>query len=327
VLEQSLDVSQLKDQHQLGDQRLQQTVADLGDGVAVLTASPAAMQRWLQLPVELTERSDLAGLVASLRPDGATLAADAVLAFRDKLSPERWPPLKDLSDTAGGRALWLAQLQNPSRLLDSADQHPLAQWLGPILRSQLKDQAAAATLVELDEGPLLWQHQSDGWLLTTSREQPQQAVVDAQLQEQGLSRSELDGDGEKLAVWTRLVRQRGRTAGLEAQLAVAQAHAASVDWWGETLTGLKHRQDTRGLQPRLRQWQAISTDARPSHALVLGAEPSQNLLASWQPWSFIQALAGQSLKGQVQGLSLVVDVDQQDDVGTMLPLHARLDLG
>jgi hypothetical protein len=84
---------------------------------------------------------------------------------------------------------------------------------------------------------------------------------------------------------------------------------------------LKHRQDTRGLQPRLRQWHAISTDARPSHALVLGAEPSQNLLAAWQPWSLIQALAGQSLKGQVQGLSLVVDVDQQDEVGT------RLDLG
>ena len=327
VLEQSLDVSQLKDQHQLGDQRLQQTVADLGDGVAVLTASPAAMQRWLQLPVELTERSDLAGLVASLRPDGATLAADAVLAFRDKLSPERWPPLKDLSDTAGGRALWLAQLQNPSRLLDSDDQHPLAQWLGPILRSQLKDQAAAATLVELDEGPLLWQHQADGWLLTTSREQPQQAVVDAQLQEQGLSRSELDGDGETLAVWTRLVRQRGRSAGLEAQLAVAQAHAGSVDWWGETLTALKHRQDTRGVQPRLRQWQAMGHDGRPSHALLLGAEPSQNLLAGWQPWAFVQALAGQSLKGQVQGLSLVVDVDEQDEVGTTLPLHARLDLG
>jgi hypothetical protein len=90
---------------------------------------------------------------------------------------------------------------------------------------------------------------------------------------------------------------------------------------------LKHRQDTRGLQPRLRQWQAISTDARPSHALVLGSEPSQNLLAAWQPWAFVQALAGQSLKGQVQGLSLVVDVDQQDDVGTTLPLHARLDLG
>jgi hypothetical protein len=90
---------------------------------------------------------------------------------------------------------------------------------------------------------------------------------------------------------------------------------------------LKHRQDSRGLQPRLRQWQAIISDGRPSHALLLGPEPTQTLLAAWQPWAFIQALAGQSLKGQVQGLSLVADVDQQDDVGTKLPLHARLDLG
>jgi hypothetical protein len=212
-------------------------------------------------------------------------------------------------------------------LLDSDDQHPLAQWLGPLLRSHLQGQAAAATGVELDDGPLLWQHQSDGWLLTTSREQPQQALVDVQLQEQGLSRSELDGDGERLAVWTRLVRQRGRTAGLEAQLAIAQAHAASVDWWGETLIALKHRQDTRGVQSRLRQWQAISRDGRPAQALLLAAEPSQDLLAAWQPWAFVQALAGQSMKGQVQGLSLVVDVDQQDDVGSKLPLHVRLDLG
>ena len=327
VLEQSLDVSQLKDQHQLGDERLQQHVADLGDGVAVLTASPAAMQRWLQLPAVLTERSDLAGLVASLRPEGATLAADAVLAFRDKLVPEPWPPLKDLSAAAGGRALWLAQLQNPSRLLDAEDQHPLAQWLGPLLRSHLQDQAAAATVVELDDGPLLWQHQADGWLLSTSREQPPQAMVDLQLQEQGLSRSELDGDGETLEVWTRLVRQRGRSAGLEAQLAIAKARAGSLNWWGETLTALKHRQDTRGLQPRLRQWEDISRDARPAQALLLGAEPSRDLLAMWQPWAFLQALAGQSMKGQVQGLSFVVDADQHDDVGTTLSLHARLELG
>ena len=327
VLEQSLDVSQLKDQHQLGDERLQQHVADLGDGVAVLTASPAAMQRWLQLPAVLTERSDLAGLVASLRPEGATLASDAVLAFRDKLVPEPWPPLKDLSAAAGGRALWLAQLQNPSRLLDAEDQHPLAQWLGPLLRSHLQDQASAATVVELDDGPLLWQHQADGWLLSTSREQPPQAMVDLQLQEQGLSRSELDGDGETLEVWTRLVRQRGRSAGLEAQLAIAKARAGSLNWWGETLTALKHRQDTRGLQPRLRQWEDISRDARPAQALLLGAEPSRDLLAMWQPWAFLQALAGQSMKGQVQGLSFVVDADQHDDVGTTLSLHARLELG
>jgi hypothetical protein len=81
------------------------------------------------------------------------------------------------------------------------------------------------------------------------------------------------------------------------------------------------------VQPRLRQWQAISSDGRSAQALLLAAEPSQELLAAWQPWAFVQALAGQSMKGQIQGLSLVVDVDQQDDVGSKLPFHVRLDLG
>ena len=65
VLEQALDVSQLPDQHQLGDQRLQRQVAELGEGVALLTASPHALEHWLQLPELVAQRDDLSGLVAS----------------------------------------------------------------------------------------------------------------------------------------------------------------------------------------------------------------------------------------------------------------------
>ena len=64
VLEQALDVSQLPDQHQLGDQRLQRQVAELGEGVALLTASPHALEHWLQLPELVAQRDDLSGLVA-----------------------------------------------------------------------------------------------------------------------------------------------------------------------------------------------------------------------------------------------------------------------
>ncbi|BEV35256.1 DUF3352 domain-containing protein [Synechococcus sp. M16CYN] len=327
VLEQSLDVSQLDAQHQLGDQRLQQNVADFSNGVALLTASPPAMQRWLQLPAALVNRDDLVGLLASLRLEGTELVVDALLKFRDSLKSEAWPSITDLSATAGGRALWLAQLQNPARLLDPDEQHPIAQWLGPLLRDYLRGQFAAAAIAELNDGPLLWQHQSDGWLLGTHREHPSQVAVDSRLRKFGLSRSELQGEGETLEVWTRLARQRNRNAGLEVQLAVAQARASSLDWWGETLMALTHRQDVRGLRPRLLQWQAISTKMNPVQALLLADEPSQNLLDQWQPWILIQALAGQSLKDHVRELSLAVDADKKDDVGAILPFHARLRLG
>ena len=177
VLEQALDVSQLPDQHQLGDQRLQRQVADLGEGVALLTASPHALQHWLQLPEALAQRDDLSGLVASLRPEGATLAMDGRLGFQEALGADPWPGLIDLTASAGGHARWLAQLQNPARLLDSSETHPLAQWFGPLIEQHLADQPAAEAVVQSDDGPLLWQDQPEGWLLATRTQSPARDAV------------------------------------------------------------------------------------------------------------------------------------------------------
>ena len=328
VLEQALDVSQLKDQHQLGNEMLQRQVAGFGKGVALMTASPRALQRWMDLPEDVAAREDLSGLVAVLQPDGAELVMNALLLFKDRFASSSWPPLSDLSPEAGGRGLWLAQLQNPARLLNPDDSHPLVQWLGPLLQDQLRERSAAAAVVRLDAGPLLWQQQADGWLLTSRRDQPEQQAVDAELQSAGLSRSELKEEGEQLQVWTRLVRRRGRNSGLDAQLAVVQVRTPSLDWWAETLIGLAHRSEVKGLQARLQQLRSLQSDDQPTHALLLDSRSAQAVLRQWSTWSRLSVMAGQPVQERVQGLALSVGVDNQlDDGGTALPLHARLSLG
>ena len=327
VLEQALDVSQLPDQHQLGDQRLQRQVAELGEGVALLTASPHALEHWLQLPELVAQRDDLSGLVASLRPEGSTLAVDGRLGFRQALGTDPWPGLTDLTASAGGHARWLAQLQSPARLLDPSESHPLAQWFAPVLKQHLADQPAADAVVGADAGPLLWQDQPEGWLLATRPQTPARDAVDARLQEQGLTRSELEGDGEVLSVWTRLVRQRGRQPGVDAQLAVAQVRSSALNWWGESLMALAQRQNGRALQPRLNQWQELTASAQPAQALLLADEPARALLGQWRPWALLQVMAGRPLQDQVRGLAVAVDVDRQEQGSTEIPLHARLELG
>jgi hypothetical protein len=327
VLEQALDVSQLPDQHQLGDERLQRQVADLGEGVALLTASPHALQHWLQFPEVVAQREDLNGLVASLRPEGSTLAVDGRLGFQQAIASAPWPDLTDLTASAGGHGRWLAQLQSPARLLDPGESHPLAQWFGPVLAQQLRDQPAADAVVQSDDGPLLWQDQSEGWLLATRSQSPARDAVDARLQEQGLTRSELDGDGEVLSVWTRLVRQRGRQPGVDAQLAVAQVSSSSLNWWGESLMALAQRQNGRALQPLVNQWQELASASQPVQALLLADAPARSLLGQWRPWGLLQVLAGRPLQDQVRGLAFAVDADRLEQGGTEIPLHARLELG
>ena len=327
VLEAALDVSQLQDQHQLGDQQLQQDLTALGDGVALLTASPHALQHWLQLPSALAERPDLAGLVAALRPQGTDLAVEARLRFRDRWDTQAWSPLQDLASEAGGSASWLASLQDPARLLDRDDDHPFSQWFGPLLRAQLSNRSALTSIVGRDDGPLLWLQQDQGWLLASRSGHPDLEAVSSELEADGLARSQLAGDGETLQVWTRLMRQKGQGEGLKAQLAVATAQEAGRTWWGETLEGLQGRHDQRALQPRLQQWQQLSQHHAPAQVVLLDSAPAQHLMASWRPWTSLQALTGQPLQPRVRGLVLAAEPAGQDGEEPVLPLHARLQLG
>ena len=325
VLERALDVSQLQQQHQLGDEQLGRDIAELDHGMALITASPDALRRWFELPSAL---SGLEGMVAALQADNADLLVEGRLRWQERIEAAPWAVQQDLVGGSGGRASLMAQLQDPRRLLDPDELHPLAQWLGPVIKRHLAQQPAALALLELDDGPLLLQQQPEGWLLATSHGQPELSAVDDQLKAQGLAQSDLSGDGESIQVWTRLKRQRGRSAGVEASLAVARSADSDRDWWGETLPSLVQRQDSRALEPRLQQWRNLSHhQSTPAQSLMLASKPARTVLADWQPWTLLQAMAGQTLQPRIQGLSLSLEADRQDEGRSVLPVHARLELG
>ncbi|MFL0733642.1 MAG: DUF3352 domain-containing protein [Prochlorococcus sp.] len=335
VLEQTLDVSQLSDQQQLGDDELVRVVRQLGDGVAVVIASPAALNSWLGLPEQLSKREDLLGLVAAFQPSGADLALEGVLRFKQPLEDvisvsEIGDGLAQLTASAGGQAEALALINSPSSLLDATDHDPLAQWLGPFLRQQLTkaDVSSAATIAGLDDGPLLWLQQPEGWVVGTQQEHPAISMVDDALSEQGFIRSDLPSDQQPLQVWTRLSRQQSSTKGsLEAQLGVALDQEPGLAWWGQTLTALQQRKQTKALQPRLSQLNELNGDSYPlAQQLALGAIPGRGQLQHWRPWRYVQKLAGGSLQPSVQGLAMAVGPDQ-DENSFSLHMRVRLNLG
>lgn len=266
-------------------------------------------------------------MVASFMPEGADLNVDAVLRFQERIDSAEWPVVEDLTLHAGGRASALALLQNPARLLDPAELHPLAQWFGPALRSALSSREAVKAILSEDHGPVLWTEQAEGWLLASPPGQPEVEEVSDQLAAEGLVRSELPDDDDMLQVWTRLERQRGRAEGLQARLALVNVLDEGRNWWGETITVLKQRSDGRGLQPRLRQWERLQARHDPSQAMLLAAEPAQSLIAGWRPWSLLQALGGQPLQARIQGLVLAAELDEQMGEESLLPVHARLEFG
>ena len=339
VLEAALDVSQLDSQHQLGDPTLAADLQRFGRGAAILTANPGAMQRWLGVPTAITAREDLQGLVAALTPQGADLSVDARVHFRDALVPvpSQSTEIDALLSGAGGDAEELALLTNPAALLAADADQPIAQWLAPVIAQALPPErnSAAAAVVGLDEGPLLWQRGAKGWVLGTRPMRPDPLMVDARLQEFGLSASSLDSDSQPLQVWTRLARQRRRgEESLQAELAVALEHHPDVNWWGETLDGLRRRGEGGDLSRRRQQLEHLQKGNQQAldQQLALASASSRSRLSDWKPWELVQGVAGRSLLPAVRGLAIAGGADHedgsvQDGSVTSLRLRARLELG
>ena len=344
VLEQALDSSQLDAVHQLGDPQLQSLVKRLGRGVALLTANPQALEHWFDLPASVSQRRDLQGVVAALMPEGSDLRLEGLLRFREPVVVRRRadPESDTLLHAAAGPAEALAVLDAPARLLSDAED-PLAQWLGPVLRAQLDraDSAALRAVAEFDAGPLLWEQLPVGWLLGTALARPDDAVVDAALRDDGLVRSQLQGEHGLLNVWTRLQRQRSHgKESLQTELAVAREVADGEAWWGDSLESLRQRSDGKGGRSRTAQLQALTADALVEggsalQQLALDERLAREQLQRWRPWMLLQAVAGRPLLPTVQGMAMAVtagDADiplapEQAGVSDTLRLRARISFG
>ena len=139
ALEQALDVSQLDSQHQLGDPALVSDLQRFGRGAAILTAKPAAMDRWLGVPNAITSRPDLEGMVAVLSPQRSDLALDAVVRFREAVIPlaAKGSEADALLRSAGGDADALAVLADPAAVVSTESDGPMAQWIAPVIQQAL----------------------------------------------------------------------------------------------------------------------------------------------------------------------------------------------
>ena len=331
VLEQALDVSQIDELNQAASAPLQQAVASLGQGVALLTARPEAMQQWLGLPADGSS-SDLSELVAALRPVGKTIELDALLALNTPVPSLPATGADQLLRALQVPARSLAVLSQPALLLSAppADggSNPWSGLLAPLLQPAL-DQAGGplpALLAAADQGPLLWADQPLGWLFGTPSGTPAMEVIQQALSEQGFSGSPLESRGRTLQAWTRLQSRpvKGNPDQLQADLAGARDVDGPWAWWGQGLAVLNQQQE--GHEPpeqRLSQFQALGMPQAPFQ-WAMDADHARGLLTDWTPWRLLTTLSSSSLTPVVDGAALGLEPDAAHP--RALHLRAQLQL-
>ena len=337
VLEQALDVSQIDELNQAASPSFQQALGRLGKGAVLLTAQAEVLGSWLGMPAQLTGPGAVQELVASLRPDGRSLALEALLRLAPGAASP--PPAPPAAAGDAGPAL-LAALQGQSDSLALVQQPSLWPELWqPLLAAVLRvsegggDGLLPALVAAADPGPLLWSAGSQGWLLGTALDQPDPASLEQGLAAQGLTAAPLPVEGDaSVMVWTRLEappagRRIGREEGavLQASLAGARASQGQLAWWGQNLAVLQEQRESRQT-PRLRLAQLAALD-QPQASLqwAMAAGPAQALLQRWSTWQLLSGLAGRPLAPAVQGLSLSLEPGDGD--GNSVHLSARVGFG
>ena len=339
VLEQALDVSQIDELNQAASPSFQQALGRLGKGAVLLTAQAEVLGSWLGMPAQLTGAGAVQELVASLRPDGRSLALEALLRLAPGAASP--PPAPTAAAGDGGLAL-LAALQGQSDSLALVQQPSLWPELWqPLLAAVLRvgegggDGLLPALVAAADPGPLLWSAGSQGWLLGTAVDQPDPASLEQGLAAQGLTAAPLPVEGDaSVMVWTRLEaptagRRIGREEGavLQASLAGARTSQGQLAWWGQNLAVLQEQRESRQT-PRLRLAQLAALD-QPQASLqwAMAAGSAQALLQRWSTWQLLSGLAGRPLAPAVQGLSLSLEPGDSNSESNSRTVHLSARVG
>ena len=323
VLEQALDVSQIDALNQAATPQFQQGLQQLGQGSALLTARPEALAQWFGLPAEQLRLGGVKSLIAALRPEQRTVAAEALVQLDGGQIP--WRPLADTPRNAAllagvhGEAESLALLQNP------------AGWPEPLqglLQGVLAGSGASpipALVAAADGGPLLWKEAASGWLMGTGVNQPAPETLDPALPAQGLLSAPLtpEGGGAPLRVWTHLqAAATSQASALQASLEGARSTDGTLAWWGQTLEGLAEQRESRQApSQQLAQLAALEMPKAPLQ-WAMGQAKAHDLLQRWSTWRLLSGLAGQPLAEAVDGLTLGLEAEPQ-----ALHLKARLSFG
>ena len=339
VLEQALDVSQIDELNQAASPSFQQALGRLGKGAVLLTAQAEVLGSSLGMPAQLTGAGAVQELVASLRPDGRSLALEALLRLAPGAASP--PPAPTAAAGDGGLAL-LAALQGQSDSLALVQQPSLWPELWqPLLAAVLRvgegggDGLFPALVAAADPGPLLWSAGSQGWLLGTAVDQPDPASLEQGLAAQGLTAAPLPVEGDaSVMVWTRLeAPPAGRRIGgeegavLQASLAGARTSQGQLAWWGQNLAVLQEQRESRQT-PRLRLAQLAALD-QPQASLqwAMAAGPAQALLQRWSTWQLLSGLAGRPLAPAVQGLSLRLEPGDSNSESNSRTVHLSARVG
>ena len=329
TLEKSLTISQFPTQNQFGQEKLGNSIKNLTPGLALITVSPKILESLFEIPPKFSQRTDLNGLVATVKLNKEDITLSGVFDFEnlpeERISLEPLNPI--LINPSNGQEEAIAIINSPSKIIASINRDPIAQLIGPRFIKEIKkaNHSSIMTIAGHDENSLIWLQEPAGWVLGTPKDNPSISLVAEALKNQ--SRSDVIVNDQTYKVWSKIITKRikGNDA-LDTELGAILLQDAETNWWGETLAALQQQQEKIiSPKPLLLARPSPNNNVQDALQLSLNKNQANTELSNWQPWRLMQSLTGHSYESLVQGVALRVEPNwTQEDPTINLDLTIKL---
>ncbi len=331
-IKQSIDTSKISHQDSLSTKNMVEVIDQLGDGIALLSVSQSALNKWLGFPLEFTERNDVNGLIGGIKFKGSSLIFEGLIPLEslpDKLASNSYS-FEDINSDSKGLVHSFALFSSSINEFDITNRSPFIELIDPLVTQLVPadNSKLFKQITGLNDLPSVWLNEPSGWVVGTQASDEDVSEISSKLVNEGWIQSELSSDKKSVFVWTKLFVNQF-IDDLNVELATALEQDGEFSWWGQTLAALQQRRNTKELGINLEAPKELSqSDMNKRYSYVVAFDRSSTLmqLKAWRPWVLLRAFVGTSVNSSLQGLHIALGSYTKGEI-VSIHLKAQLRLG
>ncbi|AAP99232.1 MULTISPECIES: DUF3352 domain-containing protein [Prochlorococcus] len=319
ILQEAIDVSIDSTKNQLGDYQKKDLIKNLKNGIALIIASPDALESFLEVPQNIAQKVDLNGFVASIIPKGKNIYIDSKFKFKEQLESKEIVNKNEIN--LFGEEIYnsndIAIINNTQQILNDNSSDIYSLLIGKALRQYLinLESPIATNLIELSKGQLVLINKESGWLIK-SLDFSLIPIVDQILISQNFVKSTLNIKDKDITVWNKLETiKRGDGYILSPKIGIILSKDSNKLLWTNTLSSLDKENNSKSIVERsnILKNSEFNNFITVKQQLSLGQRSSQKILNHWKPWQLLKTVASKSSLPNINRLNLALGEEEAED--------------
>ncbi len=323
-----IDLSYDTNKNLLGNKNLNSLIKNIDDGIALINASPEALQDLSQIPNFITNKIDTNGAIASIMLKNNQIHFDSIFQLKDKDNFINSQIISDGNDYNINviKSRDIALINNPKRILDINNKDIYDQLIAFYLNTYLKNinSDIARDILHFNSGEIMLENNRNGWAIESKNTSIPQELNEL-LMENNYTRSTKNIKNKIFNIWSKFdINELNNNYKLSNEIGVISSQEEDKIRWANNITNINNSEQI--LISENHSTETIQGfDDNFNHKLLLSSISAKKLLNQWKPLQLLKTVDKNQFRPNVNELILALGAKELNEK-PLLHLHAMLSI-